>query len=460
MPAEIVLAIDLGSSWCKAAYVNRHGSLIAEGRVVTRAVTDHADGWLERFWRAVTEAVRLAGAGLAPAPHPAAIAVSCRGLFGACLDRGGGAFIPSYDVLGTKRSPDVAAAFQSPVWGDAGPYAHGYAVRLAGLAAGVRAKAPEDWRRIHRIGALHDYVIYRLCGEWVTDPTTGPGALVWPRGLLELSGLPLAAFPTILNPWAVAGGLSPQAAAILALPADLPVVAGLHDGAAANVGTGTVHPGDACLTLGTNFAVRVVTGNRPQTDCFGYVVAPGQWAWVNSVPSVATQLDLVAATLVATPVDLAAKHDLLGALAMTVAPDVRLPPLSLGDTAALLASLADAHRRGFSNGEVYLAMLRRAAAGLRHLVERAAGDGATAARFVATGGGARNAPLLRVLAATLRTAIEVGHPEAGLIGAGMVAAIGAGWYPTLADARSAMVPSMLTVHEPAASARSSGKVCA
>jgi xylulokinase len=278
---------------------------------------------------------------------------------------------------------------------------------------------------------------------------------------MELSGLPLAAFPYILEPWTVAGSLTPPAASALKLPVGTTVVAGLHDGAAANIGTGAIHPGDACLTLGTNFAARVVTGDRPETDCFGYVVAPSRWAWVNSVPRVVTQLDLVATALMAEPVDLAAKHDCLGALAATVAPAARLPSLPLGDDTTLLAAVKDASQRGFSQGVTYLSMLHIAAAGLRGLVDCAERDGAPATRFVATGGGARNTCLLRVLAATLGKPIQVGHPEAGLLGAGIVAAIGAGWYATLAHALNAMVSSPSTVHPHwEASAPVSGKVCA
>lgn len=446
MLPELVLAIDLGSSWCKAAYLDRYGVTVAEGRTNTRGITARReDRWLEQFWQAVAGAVRLAGAGLGQPARPAAIAISCRGLFGVGLDHAGEAFLPSADVLTIKRSPEAVAAFQAPVWGPSGPYAYGYAVRLAGLVAGLRERAPADWRRIHRVGALHTYVVYRLCGAWVTDPSTGPSGAAWPPGLMALSGLPVSAFPLILDPWAVAGRLSPGAAAALALPVDTPVVAGLHDGAAANLGTGAVNPGDACLTLGTNFALRVVTGDRPPSACFGYVVAPGQWAWVNNVTGASPWLDAVATTLLDHPADLAAKHRCLNNLAAAVSPGARLPTLQVGDEISLPDPGGDAGQAGFSPGEVYLAALRATAAGVGELVAQARRCGAPARRFVATGGGVHNGQLLRVLAATLGQPVAPGHPEAGLLGAGMAAAIGAGWYATLAGARAAMAPATVSV---------------
>jgi sugar (pentulose or hexulose) kinase len=227
------------------------------------------------------------------------------------------------------------------------------------------------------------------------------------------------------------------------------------------MGTGTIYPGDTCLTLGTNFAVRVVTGKRPVSDCFGYIVAPGQWAWVNSVPRVATQLDLVALALIETPADLRAKHFLLEELAAAVSPDSRLPCLSLGNHAALLDTVTDARHRGFSTGQTYLAMLHAVAVEIRHLVDSALSDGARATRFVATGGGVKNTQLLRVLSTTLGLPVEVGHPEAGLLGGGMVAAIGAGWYPGLPDAWRVMARSNAIVHpDPGICMRTTGEVCA
>jgi sugar (pentulose or hexulose) kinase len=442
MRPDLVLAIDLGSSWCKAAYIDRRGEIAAEGRTFTRSITEQvAGGWLDQFWRAVVEAAQRAGAGLNRPPRPDAVAISCRGLFGIGLDQDGQAFITSSDILALKRSPEAAAAFQSPVWGPAGPYGYGYAVRLAGLVAGLRTRSPGQWRRIHRVGALLNYIVYRLCGEWVTDPSTGPSGESWPSGLMELSGLPVTAFPAILDPWAVAGNLSPNVAENLALPAGIPVVAGLHDGAAANIGTGALAPGDTCLTLGTNFALRVVTGDRPPSRCFGYVVAPGRWAWVNNVSGVSPWLDRVATTLLEHPADLAEKHGSLGEMAAAVSPGARLPPLKVGDVISIPGLRGVGDWGGSSPGEIYLAALRAAADGVRCLVERAQRCDAHARRFVVTGGSARNEHLLRVLAATLGQPIQVGHPEAGLLGAGMVAAIGAGWYGTLAEAWGAMAPA-------------------
>ena len=444
MSADLVLSIDLGSSWCKAAYVDRQGQIVAEGRARTREISERSDTSLEQFWQALITAVRLTNASLPSERFPDAIGLSCRGLFGICLDQDGRGFIPSYDILSTKSSSDVTTAYKSDAWGNDDPYAFGYTVRVAGLLAGLRRTSPREWRRIHRVGSLHDYLVYRLSGAWVTDPATGPNMLQWPAGLMGISGLPLDAFPVIQHPWQVAGGLSPRVATALGLPENTPVVVGLHDGAAANIGTGAVNPGDACLTLGTNFALRVVTGERPKTDCFGYVVAPDRWAWVNSVSKAATRLDVVADTLLDDS-SLGEKHRLLGAFAADVPPTGLAPLPLLDNVESLSVAVSDAVRQGYTPGEIYRSTLQATASGVNALVGSARKDGAFASRYIATGGGVHNRELVRTLAETLGAPIQVGHAEAGILGAGMVAAIGAGWFPTLAAAWDAMGSPPLSV---------------
>jgi xylulokinase len=434
----MVLAIDLGSSWCKVAYLDRNGRAHSEGRAYTRAIAPARDGSLESFWDAVVSAVRSASS---PAGQPAAIAISCRGLFGACLDKAGQAFWPAWNYGSIKTSDEVREVYESPVWAGKDPYAHGYAARLAGLVLWLKRSDPDEWARITRVGALHDYIVYRLTGRWVTDPTTGPEQMTWPSEILDLTGLPECAFPEIIEPQQIVSGLTDGAACDLSLQSGIPVVCGFHDGAAANRGTGTVNPGDACFTLGTNFVLRAVTGERLQTGCFCYTVAPGMWSWVNNVPQAATQLDVMAGILSGNQEDLVAAHQRLGArsLATRAGSDgARIVLAPVETTTSLHLQVATLRRDGHSDDAIYRAMLESIAFGVRGLIHRAMRDGASPQRFVATGGSSRNTAFLKVLGSVIGAPIEIGEPEAGMVGAGMAAAVGAGWYATLDDAMTSM----------------------
>jgi sugar (pentulose or hexulose) kinase len=83
-------------------------------------------------------------------------------------------------------------------------------------------------------------------------------------------------------------------------------------------------------------------------------------------------------------------------------------------------------------------MMEAIGEGVLALIERSRQDGATHQRYFAAGGGVHHCHLLRLLAAMLDAPVEVAEAEAGLIGAGMAAAVGSGWYPSLVDAMNAM----------------------
>lgn len=438
---ELVLAIDLGSSWCKAAYLDREGNVIADGRAYTRAIQPTRNAMLPQFWAALCTAVRAAQERLSDAARPAAIGVSCRAQFGVCLDAVGQAFWPTWDCLLSKTSPEIQRAYSPALWGEQDPYAFGYGVRMAALMPWLKERRPDEWRQIHRIGALHNYLVYRLAGVWVTDPTSGAEQAEWPQAIIQMTGLPRAAFPVILAPQQVTGGLTPDAAAALGLPQATPVVVGLHDGAAANLGTRAVQAGDACLTLGTNFVFRAVTGARLLSKCFSYTVAPGRWAWVNNVPSASTQFDIVAETLRSDLAEMAERHRALGQLADQVAPGAQglaIERMIPGEEAAWQQRIQASQQAGYEDGVIYRAVAETIALGVHALVQTAKRDGVRPQRFVATGGSAQNRHFLNVLAAVLDAPIEIGAPEAGLLGVGMVAAVGSGWYPTVQEAMAQM----------------------
>lgn len=451
---DLILAIDLGSSWCKAAYVDRAGRFVAMGRAYTRSITPSRDAMLPAFWQALCDAVQAANRQLPMAVHPAAIGISCRAQFGVCLDATGTAFWPVWDCVLDKNSPFLQQAYAPELWGEQDPYAFGYGVRHGALLAWLRQQRPDEWQRIERVGALHNYLVYRLAGVWVTDPTSGAEATTWPQAILDFTGLPAPAFPTTLPAHQVAGRVTRAAAATLDLPTGTPVVVGLHDGAAANLGTRAVQAGDACLTLGTNFVFRAVNGPRLTSGCFCYTVAPGRWAWVNNVPSASTQFDIAAEILRGDLPSMADRHRVLGQLADQVAPGAEglvIQRMLPGEEAAFAGRIQALRQAGYADGVIYRAVAEAIATGYYHLVQTAMRDGIRPRRFVAMGGSVQNRHCLQVLSAVVRAPLEIGPSEAGLLGAGMVAAVGCGWYPTVAVAMTQMTtPGPLVQPDPAA----------
>ncbi len=105
-------------------------------------------------------------------------------------------------------------------------------------------------------------------------------SLNWNGAALEMAGIQSERLPELISPFAIVGGLLPEAAQNVGLPAGLPVIAGSSDGASANLGAGAGDAGESVITIGTSGAVRVVTP-RPLLDplerTWCYATAEGSW---------------------------------------------------------------------------------------------------------------------------------------------------------------------------------------
>lgn len=433
-----VLGIDLGSTWCKVAYVDRVGRFVAEGRAYSRLAS--GTGNLEQTWEIVARAVRAAGAerDSSHALAPDAIALSCRGVFGIGLDASGEFVPPPAIVSSASANSDLLEAFAAP--GLAALDGYGYAPRLAASALRWKQREPLCWARVRRFGALHDWILYRLTGRWLTDPASGPGGPAWPLMMHELAGLPHGALPEIAAPDALAGCLRAEAAKDLALPPGIPVAVGSHDGAAANLGAGAFRIGDGCLTLGSNLVLRVVT-SKPLAGCFGYPISEGRWAWVRGAHGIAAQFDAIVAALDGEtgPVG-AARHEALTRLAEAETPaDEQHTPLQ--PFSKLVEAALTAQSQGQPAGMIYRAALEGAARAVRGLLDAACDAGASPHRLVVTGGAAENRLLLSTISRLLGRPLDLASPEAGLLGAAILAARAAGWYANLETAAVGMVPA-------------------
>lgn len=116
----------------------------------------------------------------------------------------------------------------------------------------LRDNEPETFRRTSHVCQAKDYVVARMTGILVTDPSDASstnayqqGTGTWSDTLLAAADLDPALFPTIVPSTTVVGGLTPPAAAHLGLPVGTSVVIGGGDGPMAATGAGVVGPQDA-----------------------------------------------------------------------------------------------------------------------------------------------------------------------------------------------------------------------
>ena len=104
----------------------------------------------------------------------------------------------------------------------------------------MKENEPENFARICKIMLPKDYLAYRLSGTFCTEYSDASGMLLldvehkcWSREMMEICGVTAEQLPKLYESWEPVGCLKPEIAEELGLPADVKVIAGAGDNAAA-----------------------------------------------------------------------------------------------------------------------------------------------------------------------------------------------------------------------------------
>jgi xylulokinase len=324
----------------------------------------------------------------------------------------------------------------------------------------VRDEEPDIYRRTRSILLPKDYVRFRLTGERATDVAEGSGTILfdlagrtWSPEVLESLGVDPDWLPPVFEGPAIAGVIDPAGAAATGLRAGTPVVAGGGDQAANAVGMGVVEPGELCLSLGTSGVVFVATG-RPVIEPEGRLHAfchavPERWHLMGVMLSAAGSLQWFRDAL-APGADFATLLEAAGRMPAGSDGLLFLPYLSGErtphpdpDARGAFVGLTVRHELG----HLVRAVLEGVAFGLRDSLEliRAA-TGSAIPGIRASGGGTRGPLWRQIIADVLDVPIATtATSEGAAYGAAILAAVGAGWYPSVAGACAELVETTSTV---------------
>ncbi len=318
----------------------------------------------------------------------------------------------------------------------------------------VRDHEPDVWSRVAHVLLPKDYVRLRLTGEYALDKADGSGTILfdlaardWSPEVLGALGIDPAWMPRTHEGSEVTGTVTAQAASATGLRAGTLVVAGGGDQSANAVGVGVVDPGTMALSLGTSGVVFAAT-DRPIHEPRGIVHAfchavPGRWHMMSVMLSAAGSLrwfrDALApgvdfGDLVGTATEVAPGSG--GLLFLPYLTGERSPhpdPLARG----AFVGLTLAHDRR----HMTRAVLEGVAFGLRDGLDLMVGAGMPVPDQIrASGGGTASALWRQILADVLEVEIAtVDTTEGAAYGAGLLAAVGAGWYPSVGAAAAANV---------------------
>jgi xylulokinase len=294
---------------------------------------------------------------------------------------------------------------------------------------------PANFARVSTVLLPHDYLTWRLSGEFVTDRADASGTGYfspregrWQPDLLALASPSAdwtARLPAVRSPTEPAGRASRDAIEVLGLREDVVVGPGTGDQYASALGLG-VREGDVAIGLGTSGVVFAVS-SRPVEDLTG---------WVNGMADATGRFMPIMVSLNATKVtDWAARIlgvdlDTLGALALAAPEDGPSPVMAAfldGERApnrpyarGILAGLTTATTREQFARAAFEGVLL----GLLRGVDAIAAAGTdVGGRLIITGGGARGHAYRQLLAdLSGRDVVVLDVPESSARGACVQAA--------------------------------------
>ena len=318
----------------------------------------------------------------------------------------------------------------------------------------VRNHEPELWSRVAHVLLPKDYLRLRLTGEYAMDKAGSAGTLLfdlaartWSTEILDRLQLDPAWFPYTFEGPQPTGAVTTQAAEATGLRAGTPVVAGGGDQSANAVGVGAVSEGRVALSLGTSGVVFAPT-RTPLHDPHGAVHAfchavPGMWHLMSVMLSAAGSLRWFRDALApGEPFgELAAAAGTVEAAAgglffLPYLTGERSPypdPLARG----AFVGLTTAHDRR----HLTRAVLEGVAFGLRDGLDQMVAAGMPRPAQIRASGGGLASPTWRQILADVLDAelVTPSTTEGAAFGAATLAAVGAGWFPDVAAATTALV---------------------
>ena len=292
MSDELLLAIDAGTGSCRAVVFDGEGRQVAIGqREYSHVELPGAPGSqvfdTAENWRLICACVREALAGLDASRVKAVSATSMRDGMVLYDARGREVWAcPNVDArAGEEAGELIESGAAEEIYRHAGDWV---AITAPARFRWIAKHEPDVFASIAHVGMLGDWILTKLSGEYVTDPSLGSSsgmfelaARTWSDRVLEICGLDRSLFPPIVDCGTVVGGVTAAASAETGLEEATPVVVGGADTQLGLLGIGVAQPGRITVVGGSFWQCTVVLDEplvdpeaRLRTLCH---TVPGRW---------------------------------------------------------------------------------------------------------------------------------------------------------------------------------------
>ena len=453
-PADVVIGVDAGTTSVKAVAVDPSGAIIASAGsdpIPTHAPEPGASVQSPlAIWDALSSACRRGAATISPSTRVRALAVAAQS----------GSVIPIRRRTILDGSAEDGAT-EAVTWMDnrSQPLVEAWGATIAETIRSQSGWMPSpglglstiSWLRATAAvecdhwASVDDYLMHKLTGSWLTNPSNAAGmqfmdvsSLEWSAELCEIAGIALSTLSIIRGSGERGGTLNISSARTTELPDSLPVVVGGHDQACAALGLGVTAPGSAFLSMGTAWVLTMITdraemASLPASFNLSPHVIPHRW-------TVSQNLGGLGAALAS---ELPQTSDALEAALGSQPPSA--------DDPYFLPAIHQTERTGW--GELrrpasphdpvarIRAVMEACAFEARRAVEEAAPT-VKVSKLTVVGGGTRSRYLTQQIADTVGVPLTVRADASWpALGAARLAAESLGWSPDVASA----MPS-ITVH--------------
>jgi xylulokinase len=314
----------------------------------------------------------------------------------------------------------------------------------------IRETDPALYGKVHAVLPVHSFIIRRLCGESVTDPSLASRTMLfdirtvsWSETLLNTGGVDKELLPRVLQPGGVAGTIRRGLAGSLGLPHGATIVVGCQDQIAAAIGAGTLKAGAAVNGSGTVECLTPVYDQLPADmgtmARYGFAVVPAfrglyvTYAFIFTGGALLQWFrDNFSGGRGYADLDGAVGSSPSGLLALPHFAGAATPYM---DSAAAGAIVGLTLEHGAA--DVYQALLEGVAYESRVNMECLAQAGIPIERLRSAGGGARSRVWTQIKADVLNRPIEtLASAETGAVGSLILAGLAVGEYATLEEGMS------------------------
>jgi sugar (pentulose or hexulose) kinase len=452
---NIVIGIDSSTTATKAVAWNHEGYPLAEGRSMV-PLSHPKPGWYEQnpedWWQSTCEALQQLWQRVSP-ERVAALAIANQRETVVPLDQKGNALRPAilwldercFDEVTwlsnkvgkdklhhvTGRPPDVTTAVYSLAW--------------------MLRRENKLYKQADKFVEVHGYLVSKLTGElktsWASADPMGVFDIhtyQYSRDILNALELTPQHFAEAYEPSTLLGEVTAVAANATGLKQGTPIVAGGGDGQAAGLGLNSTFAERAYLNLGTAVVSGIYSSQAHITPACRTLIACNDGYILETLLRsgtflltwfVDTFLDGNAAW---ERLEHEAKSVPIGSEGLLLVPHFSgcMTPYWDGGARGVILGLSAAHKRP----QLYRALLEGIT--LEQVMMTQGVEGFSNKKineYVLTGGGANNKLWSQMVADVSGKQVVYPHStEATNLGAGMLAAVAAGWYKTVNDAAAHM----------------------